>query len=85
MEGPCMPEDSRVHDLIALINSLPLNIRLRLRDDAMPSATRREFIFKGFEKGKVLIAPEDEEYTYAANIEDIDWDGIPKMNGFPDK
>ncbi len=74
-----MPDSASTRkDIIALVNSLPLNIHLRFRDDAMPGASRREFKFKGFEKGKVLISPEDEEYIWAANIEDIDWDAVPK-------
>jgi hypothetical protein len=44
----------------------------------MPGAIKREFKFKGFEDGKVLIAPDDEEYTFTAKIEDIDWNAIPK-------
>jgi hypothetical protein len=54
------------------------NVKLRLRDHVMPYARRREFLFKGLEEGKVLLAPEDEEYIWAADIDDIDWDGIPK-------
>jgi hypothetical protein len=55
-----------------------VNVKLRLRDGVMPSARRREFLFKGLEGGKVLLSPEDEEYIWPADIDDIDWDEILK-------
>ncbi len=54
------------------------NVKLRLRDGVMPYARRREFLFKGLEEGKVLLAPEDEEYIWPADFDDIDWDRMPR-------
>ncbi len=59
----------------AFLKSIQLNEKLRLREDALPWAKIREFLFKGSgENGKVFLAPEFEDYTWEANFEDIDWE-----------
>ncbi len=59
----------------AFLKSIQLNEKLRLKEDALPRAKIREFLFKGLgENGKVFLAPEFEDYTWDANFDDIDWE-----------
>jgi hypothetical protein len=63
--------------LKALIQSIPLNEKLRLRDDVLPRARKREWLFKGIGEGDgetILLAPELEEYVWEAKIDYIDWE-----------
>ncbi len=62
-------------DLKEVIHSIPLNERLRLRDDVLPRARKREWFFKGLGDGEtILLAPELEEYVWEAKIDYIDWE-----------
>ncbi len=73
---------TNTEELKALIGSLPLNQKLRLRDDVLPRAQKREWFFKGMGDGEtVLLAPELEEYIWEAKIDYIDWEPyIKKIN-----
>ncbi len=67
--------------LIPAINSIPLNVNLRLRDDVLPHARRREFFFKGVAKSaRLILAPESGIYTWEADVEDIDWQEYRERN-----
>jgi hypothetical protein len=57
------------------INSIGINENLRLRDDVMSHAKKREWIFKGIggTKDTILLAPPTEDYEWEARIEYIDW------------
>jgi hypothetical protein len=68
---------SGTQELRALIHSIPLNEKLRLRDDVLPRARKREWVFKGLGDGDgetILLAPELEEYVWEAKIDYIDWE-----------
>ncbi len=75
-----MPKPTRNSQQVdAFLKSIPENVKLRLRDDALPGAKIREFLFKGIgENGKVLLAPAFEDYTWEGNFDDIDWEEYMK-------
>jgi len=57
------------------LNPVTLGEKLRLRDDVLPHAKVREWIFEGLERGeKVLLTHEVDGYTWEAKIDDIDWE-----------
>lgn len=70
-----MPESRNKEQVDAFLKSIPVNDKLRLKDDALPQARVREFLFKGIGKGgKVLLAPDFEDYIWEADFDDIDWE-----------
>ena len=70
-----MPQVLKSEKSAPLIHSLGINENLRLRDDVMSHAKKREWIFKGIggKKNTILLAPPTEDYEWEARIEDIDW------------
>ncbi len=47
---------------------------VRLRNDALPNARVREWIFLRAEGKKVILAHKDGDYEWVAEIDQIDWD-----------
>ena len=59
----------------SFLNPVTPGEKLRLRDDVLPHAKVREWIFEGLERGeKVLLTPKLDGYTLEAKIDDIDWE-----------
>ncbi len=77
-----MPRDLKyIKQARRILNSINPEEKLRLRDDVLPHAKKREWIFKGIEKADtILLAPELEEYIWEANFGDIDWEEYRRRN-----
>jgi len=59
----------------SFLNPVTPGEKLRLRDDVLPHAKVREWIFEGLERGeKVLLTHKLDGYTLEAKIDDIDWE-----------
>ncbi len=70
-----------IQEIRSLIPSIPIGVKLHLRQGVLPAAKLREFRFKGQgEKGGVKLAPETATYIWEANVEYIDWERYLEEN-----
>ena len=64
---------------IYFLQSIRIDEKLRLRDDVMPRARKRDWLFKGVVKDDtILLAHEIDEYTWEVTADYIDWEEYQK-------
>ncbi len=60
------------------LNSIRRGEKLRLRDDFLPNAKVRDWLFHKMEGEKILLEHKTRGYVWEANMNNIDWDAYEK-------